>query len=149
MSTQTRIDAHTHFFSEDPGFFEALNLKAINICFAQQAKDAWRYQTEIFIRMAQKWPNRFAWCTTFAPPGFDDPHDTQRTIETLEQDFNAGAIGCKVWKNIGMTIRKPDNSMLLLDDPILTPAQKTPQTTGSGRAFCQSRIQCAGDCAMS
>jgi predicted TIM-barrel fold metal-dependent hydrolase len=45
----------------------------------------------------------------------------ERVVAGLERDFGHGAIACKVWKNIGMEIRKPSGEFLLVDDPIFDP----------------------------
>jgi len=39
----------------------------------------------------------------------------------LERDFAAGAVACKVWKNIGMEVRYPDGRFFHVDDPLLSP----------------------------
>jgi predicted TIM-barrel fold metal-dependent hydrolase len=49
-------------------------------------------------------------------PGFGE-----RAAAQLEQDIQAGAIGLKIFKNLGMTTLKTDGSRLHIDDPELDP----------------------------
>jgi hypothetical protein len=62
-----------------------------------------------------------AWASTFDARGFESPGFTDRTIERLRQSFADGAIGVKIWKNIGMAIRSKSGAYLLPDDPALLP----------------------------
>ena len=118
------IDAHTHLAGDHPeslAMLEELDLKVLNICVSRDPAGQWRHQVERYRRLADAHPSRFAWCTTFDIPGFDDPAYADRVIRQLEADFAAGAVGCKVWKNVGMEIRKPDGQFLMIDEPVLEP----------------------------
>ena len=46
-----------------------------------------------------------AWASTFDARGFEDPAFGERTIARLRQSFAERAIGVKIWKNIGMSIK--------------------------------------------
>ena len=71
--------------------------------------------------MTDRFPNRFAWCTSFTLPDFVNPAWRDQAIASLDTDFANGAIACKVWKNFGMELRKPDGSFAMPDDPIFDP----------------------------
>jgi predicted TIM-barrel fold metal-dependent hydrolase len=45
----------------------------------------------------------------------------ERAVAELEEDVARGAIACKVWKNVGMAIRKPSGEFLMVDDPLFDP----------------------------
>jgi predicted TIM-barrel fold metal-dependent hydrolase len=45
----------------------------------------------------------------------------QRWAKQLEDDIKAGAVGFKIFKNLGLTARKADGSRLKVDDPELDP----------------------------
>ena len=120
----TRIDAHIHFpgdTAECVELLDRLDLKVLNICFAQDAKGEWRDQAEVYGALARNRPDRFAWCTSFDLPRFEDPNYVNQAIKGLEQDFAEGAVACKVWKNIGMEVRAPSGDPFLVDDPLLEP----------------------------
>ena len=118
------IDAHIHYGDDDPMLLQLLadfGLQLLNICVAQDAHGGWRDQAECYQRLAIQYPKRFAWCTSIDLPRFDDPHYHDAVIAGLDADFAAGAVACKIWKNIGMEVRKPDGSFLMVDDPYFDP----------------------------
>ena len=120
------IDAHIHYGDDHPdmlSLMQELDLSFLNICVAHSGEEwhDWREQAERYQRLAQQHPNRFAWCTTFALPRFDDPDYVPSVIEQLDRDFEAGAIACKAWKNIGMEVKTPDGAFLMVDDELFDP----------------------------
>jgi predicted TIM-barrel fold metal-dependent hydrolase len=120
-----KIDAHIHFPGDHPDclrLLDRLEVKVLNICFVHEDNQAaWRSQVEIYQRLAAQSPHRFAWCTSFDLPRFDDPDYIDKVIAGLEQDIKAGAIACKIWKNIGMAVKKPSGEFLMIDDPLFEP----------------------------
>lgn len=97
------------------------DLKFLNICFVNEIKADWRNQALLYRTMTGALPSRFAWCTTFTLPDFVNPDWQDQTIAALDADFAVGAIACKVWKNVGIELRKPDGSFAMPDDPIFDP----------------------------
>jgi hypothetical protein len=127
------IDAHIHYGDDDPVLLALLaefDLKLLNICVAQDAHGQWRSQADVYSALAQTHPQRFAWCTSFDLPRLDDAHYVDAVIAGLDRDFAAGAIACKIWKNIGMEVKKPDGSFLMPDDPLLDPIYEHIAATG-------------------
>jgi hypothetical protein len=120
----TRIDAHIHYGDRHPALLslmEELDLKFLNICVATDELGDWRGQAENYQALAAAFPKRFAWCTTFDLPRFHDANYVQSVINGLSHDFAAGAIACKVWKNIGMEVKTPGGDFFMVDDPLLEP----------------------------
>lgn len=118
------IDAHIHYPDDSPALLEVLNdfdIRLLNICFAADYDDNWRAQRSDYAALQTAHPSRFAWVTSFDLPRFDDAHYTEDVIASLDADFEQGAVGCKIWKNVGMSVRKPDGSFLLIDDPLFAP----------------------------
>jgi predicted TIM-barrel fold metal-dependent hydrolase len=128
------IDAHIHYGDDDPALLALLaefDLKLLNICVAhQEAPGHWRTQAATYQALAQAYPQRFAWCTSFDLPGFDDPHYLDQVLAGLERDFQAGAIACKVWKNVGMEAKLPNGEFLMVDDPLFDPLFETIAASG-------------------
>jgi predicted TIM-barrel fold metal-dependent hydrolase len=119
-----KVDAHIHFGADEPESQALLaenDLKILNICVAENGPRNWREQAAAYRRLVQEHPDRFAWCTSFDLPRFDDPSYMAQTLEQLDQDFEGGAIACKIWKNIGMEVKMPSGEFLLPDDPLLDP----------------------------
>ena len=118
------IDAHIHYGDDAPELLALLaefDIRLHNICVAQDSQGAWRESAERYHSLAQTNPRRYAWCTSFDLPRLDDPGYVDDVLAGLERDFAAGAVACKVWKNIGMEVRHPDGRFLHVDDPLLAP----------------------------
>lgn len=118
------IDAHIHYGDDAPELLALLaefDIRLLNISFAKDATTAWRTDADRYQSLAVARPDRFAWCTSFDLPRLDDPGYVDAVIAGLEQDFAAGAVACKVWKNIGMEVRYPDGRFFHVDDPLLAP----------------------------
>lgn len=118
------IDAHIHYGDDAPellALLDSFHLKLLNICVAHDNRGEWRTQAETYARLTKADPAHFAWCTSFDLPRFDDLNYIDTVIAGLDADFANGAIACKIWKNIGMEVRKPDGTFLMPDDPLLDP----------------------------
>jgi predicted TIM-barrel fold metal-dependent hydrolase len=118
------IDAHIHFAAGHPDcgrLLERLDVLAVNVCVPRDSVGGWRDQATAYRALAASAPRRFAWCTAFDLPRFDDPHYADRVVEGLAADIAAGAVACKIWKNIGMEVRRPDGAFFMVDDPLLDP----------------------------
>jgi predicted TIM-barrel fold metal-dependent hydrolase len=117
-----RVDAHIHVNGDHADFLallERLDVKLFNVCVAHGGDD-WRTWAAACQALTRRHPERYAWCTTFDLPDFT-PDYAERAIAALEADLRSGAIACKVWKNIGMEIRKPSGEFLMIDDPLFDP----------------------------
>lgn len=122
----TIIDAHIHYGDDHPDLLALLaesDLSLLNICVANAGSDwhDWRQQAERYHQLAKHHPQRFAWCTTIDLPRYDDPGYVAAVIDGLDRDFDAGAVACKIWKNVGMDARRPDGTFAMVDDEIFDP----------------------------
>ncbi len=119
------FDAHIHILSDHPDVLKRLgdlDLKVLNICVPVDNHGEWRRtRGEKYLRLHQDHPDTFEWCTGFDLPRFEDPRYAEACIEGLKRDFSLGAVGCKVWKNVGMEVRKVDGSYIQIDDALFTP----------------------------
>ncbi len=126
------IDAHAHFPADHPEaqqLLAELGVQVLNISLGFDAEGKWREGpmsgVQPYQRLAEAEPRRFAWCTAFDPPTLADlerPGDyTERTLATLSGEFGAGAVACKVWKNVGMEVRDRDGRFVGVDHPLFTP----------------------------
>ena len=124
-----RIDAHVHLTSDGEAglaLLADLDLKLLNVAVPRQDREAWRARLAPWRALADAHPDHFAWVTGFDLPTWDadgklEPGYAERAIEELGADFAAGAVGCKIWKNVGMEIVKPSGEYLMVDDPLYDP----------------------------
>ncbi len=121
----TTMDAHIHYGDDDPAFLALLaefDLKLLNICVAETTASRWRDQADVYRMLTRQHSRQFAWCTSFDVPGPNAGADyIERVIAGLQQDFAAGAVACKIWKNIGMEARMPEGDFRMPDDPLFDP----------------------------
>jgi len=119
--TFDKIDAHLHVRSSGPEFLNQVaadRFKAIVIAVDSQPVPP---QLEFIRKQQRLHPNRFRFVTTFPISGSDEPDWTQKTIKLLQTSFREGAIGVKVWKNIGMEFRDKTGRFVMIDDPRFDP----------------------------
>jgi len=132
-----RFDAHGHIpadHAESAEFFAAMDLRLVNIAFAHLGGGDWRgeqvWGAAGLVRAAQGWPERFAWCTGFDLPRWDDPGWADAAIRGIDADFEKGAVAVKVWKDFGMRLRNPSGAWVQVDDPVLEPVFAHLEKTG-------------------
>ena len=122
-----RIDAHVHFFAEAKPVLEVLdrlNVTGVNICVVDRYDPGYETappQHEMARRLARASGGRLPWIAalddgTFASPGF-----ASRAIAELDRALAQGARGVKIYKSMGMELRRPDGSYVLPDDPVFEP----------------------------
>jgi predicted TIM-barrel fold metal-dependent hydrolase len=120
------IDTHVHVFQSDPAFTDLmarLRLNVLDICVADTHGIYGNLATELvrakdFVRSSQ---NHARLCVTFDPFGFEQKDFAQNTVKQLRQEFAAGAVAVKIWKNIGMELKTPDNRYVMPDDAAFEP----------------------------
>jgi hypothetical protein len=124
-----KIDAHAHLIGDSPEALKLLEEHDMRVCNISVPDDQWEpWRTSEhphYERLARTWPRHYAWCTSFDVPGPDDFKDpkgyAQRQCALLDQDFSRGAIALKLYYNIGEVVKKPDGSLLQMDDAIVEP----------------------------
>jgi predicted TIM-barrel fold metal-dependent hydrolase len=122
-----RVDTHIHIHRDAPALLSAIkkaNWRGLDIVVCPASSDE-PFDLEEKLRTTQKVSREssgtLAWASTFDARGFEDPDFTERTIARLGQSFADGAIGVKIWKNIGMSIKGKSGAYLLADDRALRP----------------------------
>ncbi|MBW7995536.1 MAG: amidohydrolase family protein [Candidatus Glassbacteria bacterium] len=123
-----KVDAHAHIVSlkgaNEAEFFALLerhNLKWITIA---TRGTQWDRVTEIIdsaVRLTPEYPHNLAWITTFNLENWGEPDWKDRALATIEEGFERGAVGVKVWKEIGMVLQDPDGGFVMIDDPRFEP----------------------------
>jgi predicted TIM-barrel fold metal-dependent hydrolase len=120
------IDTHVHVFKSDPDFtamLGRLQLHVLDINVADTQGIYGRLATELersrnFVQGSQ---GHASLCVTFSPFEFQEQDFASKAIAELRQEFAAGAVAVKIWKNIGMELRRPDGSYVMPDDPAFEP----------------------------
>ena len=127
FSALAPIDAHAHVFVNDPAFvafLKRLNLHILNICVVVQhgrGYDEAAPPNRTAREILHSTEGRAAWCSTFDPQDFEKPGFAEHSIQILNETFAEGAVAVKIWKAIGMDLKKRDGSYLMADDPVFSP----------------------------
>ena len=115
-----KFDSHVHANTDDHHFLDiarkdGFELLSINVDYpdfptlATQAKVAHELQAAD--------PQHFHFLTTFSMKGFEGPSWTADTIRHIDAEVAQGAVGVKVWKNVGMVERDAQHHLIMLDNP--------------------------------
>jgi len=120
-----KIDAHLHLHGPSQAAFVALaredNFRALTINVDYPDFPPLDVQRSVARAAAQAYPAQIAWVATFGTKGFEQPGWTEATLRDLDEAIAAGAVGVKVWKNIGMDLRDKRGQLVMVDDPRLGP----------------------------
>lgn len=79
-------------------------------------------QRQAALRLTGQYPEQAAWLSTFTMDGWNNEEAwEENTLAGLEESFNQGAIGIKLWKNIGMEFRDEAGEFVMIDNPRFEP----------------------------
>lgn len=119
-----KFDAHMHVNTHNPVLVDfarenKLGLLSINVDvpdFPSLEK-----QRAYTIGHRQRNPRNFGYITSFRVQNIGEPGWLENTLSYLDESFKLGAVGVKVWKNIGMEYKDRDDRFVMIDDPRLDP----------------------------
>jgi hypothetical protein len=126
LAAMQPIDSHVHAFHSDPGFtamISELHLHVLDITVAdtQGIYGDLEKELERAKSFVQSSDGHASLCVTFDPFKFQEKDFSGRTVKRLQEEFAAGAVAVKIWKNIGMELKRPDGSYVMPDDPVFAP----------------------------
>ena len=115
-----KFDAHVHANTDDHRFLDiakqdGFELLSINVDYPDFPKLT--DQAKVARELQAADPQRFHFLTTFSMKGFGGPNWTADTIRHIDAEIAQGAVGVKVWKNIGMVEKDAQGKLIMLDDP--------------------------------
>lgn len=119
-----KVDIHFHLHSEDTRFMELARkdrFSILNIATQSAPADVMRQKHRSIFLQYEAHPDRVAPVSSFSMEGWDAPNWHEKTIQFLDSTFERGAVGVKVWKNIGMVFRDQAGELVMIDDPRLDP----------------------------
>lgn len=124
LKSINKFDAHFHVRGDAPYLRELLddlNMKVITICTRGTNVERMNLQINAAKEISQTYPRYYAWVTTFDLTGRNRPGWINDVTEHLRDSFEHGALGVKVWKEIGMEIKNPAGEYIQIDDPMFDP----------------------------
>jgi predicted TIM-barrel fold metal-dependent hydrolase len=119
-----KIDIHAHALIVRPGLVE--QAKADNFVLVSLNTEVPDYppidsQQSYVLQLRHSFPNQLYYVSTFETSTINLDGWAGRQLEYLKNSFNSGALGIKVWKNIGMAIKDRDSNFIMIDNPVFDP----------------------------
>lgn len=118
-----KIDAHAHIMEFGREGEESLvamldkhNMKWLDVSTFILGEPGYPEQIELAVRLHGLCPVRFAWTTGLSLEGWNGSDWLTNSLEAVRDGFSKGAVAVKLWKDIGMVLRDPDSSFVMIDD---------------------------------
>lgn len=118
------IDVHNHQWrmatqdvSETTAEMNELNM-AVMVNLSGRSGETLKAAVE---NVRQNAPNRFIQFANISFENIDKPGWTEKTVKQLVQDYNNGARGLKIFKNLGLTAKDSKGNRIPVDDPRIDP----------------------------
>ncbi len=124
FNTMNKIDIHCHVNTKNPAFMEQAvenNFRILTINTDAPLGMTIEEQRDLAIYQKNNFPKHLEYITTISLQNWEDDKWAEKTIAYLDESFNMGAIGVKVWKNIGMVEKNRDDQFIMIDDPKFDP----------------------------
>ena len=118
-----KYDAHIHIRTTHDAISdqaEADRFQMVNVIVAH-TDSSLRAQEQFSLHQAAAHPRRIQYVTAFSMEGWDSAGWADETIKRLEESFAHGALGIKIWKNIGMVERDSAGNLIMIDNPRFDP----------------------------
>jgi hypothetical protein len=120
-----KIDVHTHIHNKNQEKFLKLlkkeNFKVLTINVDYSDFPSLSQQESVAKDLYKTSPKYIAFAATFPVADFNKSDWLQTTLVHIDDMVSKGAVGIKVWKNIGMELRSADDKLIALDDKRFDP----------------------------
>jgi hypothetical protein len=119
-----KIDAHMHLHNAESSFVEAArreNFRVLTINVDYPDFPAIEEQQRVAAALHAVFPRVVAFAGTFPVDDSAEAGWAGRTRLRIDAALKAGAVGIKVWKNIGMSLRDADGRLVMIDDARFRP----------------------------
>jgi predicted TIM-barrel fold metal-dependent hydrolase len=119
FATVRKIDMHVHVNAVDDAFLDqaaADNFEVLSINVDYPTFPSISAQAAVAHHYVEADRERFHYATTFPMEGFGEPGWSERTTALIDAEVRRGAVGVKVWKNIGMVERDDEGNLIFIDD---------------------------------
>ena len=115
-----KIDTHTHHNAESTALAE--QAEADNFILLAVNVDVPDYldlseQQRLALLQKEKFPEQIEFLSAFTLTNWDSARWAEQTIQQLKTSFEKGALGIKLWKNIGMVYKDASGKFIMADDP--------------------------------
>ena len=119
-----KIDTHMHLNAEHLALAqqaEEHNFKLLTVNVDVNSYATLDDQERFAIHQIKAFPDRIDYLTAFTLARWDSGDWADQTISRLKKSFDNGALGIKLWKNIGMTYKDSAGRFIMVDNPKFDP----------------------------
>jgi len=120
-----KIDAHMHIQNYADTVFinqaQEDNFQFLNLNVFKSGGKPIEEQQKFSVEMVQTFPGRNAWVTTFSLDNFNKEGWQDEAITYIRKSVQNGAMGVKVWKNIGFFLKDENAKLVMIDHPRFDP----------------------------
>jgi predicted TIM-barrel fold metal-dependent hydrolase len=113
-----KIDVHSHVYEDVPvvnAMLRRINLRIVNI--SNPGTDGHLdFMHRFNAALVKQHPDIFSFASTFDLTTRDQPDYGTRVAKALDETFAQGAVMVKIWKEVGLELKRPDGAFLLPDD---------------------------------
>ncbi len=119
-----KIDAHMHLHSDASALMvlahkDRFKLLTINVDYRDFPPVA--QQQHVAAALHRDFPQDVAFAATISTDGFGKPGWSATMLRQVDAAFAQGAVGIKLWKNIGMELRGADGKLVMISDARFEP----------------------------
>lgn len=118
------IDAHVHLNTTSVEKMElAVKKNAAflsintNIPFFEPIED----QEAVILKLQEKYPGKIQYITSFDFRDWKKDNFAKGAIAQIKRGIANGAVGVKIWKDVGFDLREEDGKFVMIDDPVFDP----------------------------
>jgi predicted TIM-barrel fold metal-dependent hydrolase len=119
-----KIDAHVHIHGEADRFMAQAshdNFRILTINVDDPDFPPIPEQERAAVSLQHRYPGRVAFAATFSVQNFGAPDWSESALHQIDIALAEGAVGVKIWKNIGMGLKDAAGRYVMPDDPRLEP----------------------------
>lgn len=119
-----KIDAHMHVHGRADRLIaqairDHVHILTINVDYGDFPPVPEQLRAASSLR--RRYPGRVAFAGTFTVADFNTPAWPASALAQIDEALAQGAVGIKIWKNIGMTLRDSSGRYVMPDDPRFEP----------------------------
>ena len=119
-----KIDVHAHVLTMYPDFVQQAkedNFILVSLNTEVPDEPSLDSQQYYILQQRHNFPNDIYYVSAFETDTINKPGWSNSQLARLKKSFESGALGIKVWKNIGMTIKDKDSNFIMIDNPVFDP----------------------------
>jgi len=119
-----KIDTHMHLHAENTILSELAredNFRLLDVMVDVPSYPPVEDQEKLALHQVNAFPDRVNYLTAFTLNKWDSTGWADEVITRLKTSFGNGALGIKVWKNIGMVYKDSADEFIMIDNPRFDP----------------------------